>query len=187
MAYHDRQTLEAMGFAALGANVKISDKASIYEPHKMVLGDNCRIDDFCVVSGKLDLGRNVYIGPFALIAGGRPGIVFGDFATLAYRVSVFSQSDDYSGKTMANPTVPAAFKQEIEAPVVLGRHAIVGAGSTIMPGVTLGEGTAVGAASLVMQSTDPWTIHAGSPARLLKPRDRGALELEQAYLASEGE
>lgn len=185
MSYLTQSELDAMGFAALGANVKISDKASIYEPHKMSIGDNCRIDDFSVVSGKLSLGRNVYFGPFALVAGGRPGIVFEDFVTLAYRVSVFSQSDDYSGATMANPTVPAAFKQEIEAAVRLGRHSIVGAGSSIMPGVTLGEGTAIGAASLVMHSTDPWTIHAGSPARLIKDRQRGALELEQAYLASE--
>lgn len=187
MAYLERAELEAMGFAALGSNVKISTRAAIYEPEKMSICDNCRIDDFSVVSGQLSLGRNVYIGPFALIAGGRPGITFEDFATLAYRVSVFAQSDDYSGKTMANPTVPVEYKQEIEAAVHLGRHAIVGAGSTIMPGVTLAEGTAVGAASLVMQSTDPWTINAGSPARKIKDRQRGALELEQRYLASEGD
>jgi acetyltransferase-like isoleucine patch superfamily enzyme len=185
MAYLSESELAVMGFAALGANVRISTKASVYEPEKMRLGDHCRIDDFAVVSGNLTLGRNVYIGPFALVAGGRPGITFADFTTLAYRVTVFAQSDDYSGKTMANPTVPAAYKRELEAPVVLERHAIVGTGSTVMPGVTLGEGTAVGAASLVLRSTDPWTVHAGSPARFVKARLRDLLALEREYLASE--
>ena len=185
MAYLTDSELRNMGFAALGANVKISTRASIYEPEKMALGDNCRIDDFCVVSGKLAFGRNVYIGPFGLIAGGRPGIVFADFTTLAYRVSIFSQSDDYSGATMANPTVAAEYKQEIEAEVRLGRHSIVGAGSTVMPGVELGEGTAIGAMSLVMGSTDPWTIHAGSPARKIRDRKTGALEREAQLIAAE--
>src|SRR6056297_248318 len=100
MGYLSRPDLEAMGFAALGRNVKISEKASIYEPEKMEIGDNCRIDDFCVISGRIIMGRNVYIGPLCLVAGGAPGIVFEDFATLAYNAQVFSQSDDYSGTTM---------------------------------------------------------------------------------------
>ena len=184
MAYLTDDQLEAMGFAALGRNVRISDKASIYEPEKMTIGDNARIDDFCVVSGKVEIGRNVYIGPFGLIAGGSPGIVMEDFTTLAYRVQLFSQSDDYSGATMTNPTVPARFKCEIKQPVRLGRHVIVGAGSTVMPGVTLADGTAVGAVSLVLASTEEWSIYAGSPARRIKDRRRDLLELEAQYLAS---
>ena len=95
MGYLTQDALEAMGFAQLGKNVKISEKASIYEPEKMEIGDYSRIDDFCVVSGRVVMGRNVYVGPFTLIAGGLPGITFQDFTTLAYHVQVFSQSDDY--------------------------------------------------------------------------------------------
>ena len=187
MGYLTDTQLSTMGFGTLGRNVRISTRASIYEPEKMHIGDNCRIDDFCVVSGALRLGRNVYIGPFGLIAGGSPGIVFADFVTLAYRVQIFSQSDDYSGASMTNPTVPAAYKKEIKQVVELGRHAIVGAGATIMPGVCLGEGTSVGAASLVTRSTDPWSIYAGVPARRLRDRKRDLLALEKDYLASEAQ
>lgn len=187
MAYYPQETLAKMGFASLGRNVRISDKASLYEVHKMHIGDNCRIDDFCVVSGKISLGRNVYIGPFCLLAGGTPGITMEDFATLAYRVSVFSQSDDYSGATMTNPTVPAAYKTEIKEPVHIGRHCIVGAGSLVSPGVTLAEGCSIGSASLVLKSTSPWTVYAGSPARRLKDRKRDLLELEKQYLAAEAD
>ncbi|MFM7443768.1 MAG: hypothetical protein ACKO2N_07620, partial [Tabrizicola sp.] len=70
MAYLTEDALQAMRFASLGLNVRISDRAPIYGPGQMRLGDNCRIDDFCVVSGKLQLGRNVHFVPFCLIAGG---------------------------------------------------------------------------------------------------------------------
>ena len=186
MAYLTQSELEEIGFSALGRNVRISDKAAIYNPDQMEIGDNSRIDDFCVVSGKLRMGRNVYIGPGGLIAGGSPGAVLEDFVTLAYHVQVFTQSDDYSGLSMTNPTVPWRYKAEIKAAVRLGRHTIVGAGSIVMPGVTLEEGTSVGAMSLILKSTDPWSIYVGVPARKIRKRERGLLVLETKYLSDEG-
>ena len=185
MAYLSEDALREMGFAKLGRNVKISDKAAIYGAGQMEIGDNSRIDDFCVVSGNLTIGRNVYIGPFGLIAGGTPGIVFEDFTTLAYRVQVFTQSDDYSGETMTNSTVPKAYKKEFFAAIRLGRHSIIGAGATIMPGAHLAEGTSVGAAALVLKPTEPWAIYAGIPARKIRERKRDLLELERQYLGGE--
>lgn len=182
MAYLSEEALQKMGFAVLGRNVRISDRAAIHGASEMQIGDHSRIDDFCVISGHVVIGRNVHIAPFCLVAGGAPGVVLEDFVGLAYRVSVFAQSDDYSGETMTNPTVSARFKREIRAAVRLGRHAIVGAGSIIGPGVDLAEGTAVGAASLVLRSSTPWTIIAGIPARVLKNRHRELLALEAKYL-----
>lgn len=183
MAYLFQSDLEKMGFAHLGHNVKISTKASLYGTHEMSIGDNSRIDDFCVVSGKLEIGRNVHIAPFCLVAGGRPGIVLEDFSGLAYHAQVFAQSDNYSGTSMTNPTVPAAYKTEIEAPVWLGRHAIIGAGAVIVPGVTVAEGSSIGALALVLKSTEPWSIYAGCPARKLKNRSRKLLSMEKKYLS----
>ncbi len=185
MAYLSQDELDAMGFARLGRNVRISSKASLYDTDKMEIGDNSRIDDFCVVSGKLTIGRNVHIAPFCLIAGGEPGIEMADFSGLAYGVQLFAQSDDYSGRTMTNPTVPAAYKRELKRKVVLGRHVILGAGAIVFPGVTLADGTAVAAGALLTKSTQEWSIYAGSPARRVKERSRNLLELEQQYLASE--
>lgn len=185
MGYLTQDALEAMGFAQLGKNVKISEKASIYEPEKMEIGDYSRIDDFCVVSGRVVMGRNVYVGPFTLIAGGLPGITLQDFTTLAYHVQVFSQSDDYSGLTMTNPTVPAKYKSEIKKPVFIGRHSIVGSGGIVGPGVSLAEGTSIGAGAVILSSTEPWTIYVGTPARKLRERARDLLQLEAYYLQSE--
>jgi hypothetical protein len=70
---------------------------------------------------------------------GREEVEIGDFATLSVRCTIFSSNDDYSGATMANATIPAAYRGASDAPVHVRSHAIVGAGCAILPGVTLGD------------------------------------------------
>lgn len=185
MAYLTEAQLQVMGFKSLGKQVKISDRASIYNADQIEIGDFSRIDDFCVVSGKVKIGRNVHIAPYCLVAGGETGITFEDFSGLAYQVQVFTQSDDYSGMTMTNPTVPAEYKKEAKRAVLIKKHSIVGAGSIIMPGVTLSEGTSVGAMSLIRKSTESWSIYLGNPAKKIKDRKKDLLGLEKQYLESE--
>jgi len=182
MAFLTAKQLQEMGFASLGRNVKISDKASIYNAEQMEIGDLSRIDDYCVLSGRINIGRNVHIAAQSLISGGRAGVVLEDFTGLAYGAKVIAQSDDYSGTTMTNPTVPLALKQEIEASVTLGRHTILGAGAIVLPGVVIGEGCAVGAGSVVLKNTPAWSILAGVPAKFVRHREQGLLAYEQTYL-----
>ena len=185
MPYLSDDELNSLGFKSLGKNVKISNRASIYNADQMTIGENSRIDDFCVVSGKVDIGRNVHIAPLCLVAGGEPGITLHDFSGLAYHAQVFSQSDDYSGTTMTNPTVPDQFKAEIKSPVTIGRHAIIGSGAVVFPGVHVPEGCSVGALSLVLVSLEPWSVCVGTPAKRVKARDRSLLDLEAQYLKNE--
>ena len=186
MAYYTEEQLKELGFKYIGKNVKLSDKASIYNHNQIEIGDNSRIDDFCVVSGKIKIGRNIHIAPFCLVAGGEKGIVFEDFSGLAYHVQVFTQSDDYSGKTLTNPTIPDKYKIELKKEVIIRRHSIVGAGSIIMPGVILSEGTSIGASSLVRKKTEEWSIYLGNPAKKIMNRKKDLLELEKLYLQNEG-
>jgi galactoside O-acetyltransferase len=183
MAFLSPDQLAATGFRALGKEVRISDRAAIYNPELIEIGDYSRIDDFCVISGRVTIGRNVHIAVFCNIAGGSEGITLDDFSGLAYGCQLFSQSDDYSGATLTNPTVPRRYKNETRAAVRIGRHCIVGTNSLIFPGVTLAEGCSVGAMSMVTRSTEPWSIYAGVPARKVKDRKCDLLKLEQAYLA----
>jgi acetyltransferase-like isoleucine patch superfamily enzyme len=186
MAYYTQEQLESLGFKHVGKNVKVSDKASIYNCEQIEIGDNSRIDDFCVVSGKIKIGRNVHITPMCLVAGGEKGNIFEDFTTIAYGVQIFTQSDDYSGKTMTNSTVPKQYKNEYKKEVIVKKYSIVGAGSIIMPGVILGEGTSVGALSLVRKNTEEWSIYFGNPAKKIMNRKKDLLELEKLYLEKEG-
>ncbi len=83
------------------------------------------------------------------------------------------------GNYLTNSAVPFPFRQPERTFVRIKKHAIVGANSVILPGVTVGEGAAIGANSLVLKDCEPWTIYVGSPARPLKPRRRDKIiELE---------
>jgi galactoside O-acetyltransferase len=121
------------------------------------------------------------------VAGGEKGIVLDDFSGLAYGCQVFTQSDDYSGRSLTNPTVPDKYKQETKAAIVIGRHSIIGTNSLVFPGVVMGEGTSVGAQAMVTKSTEAWSIYIGAPAKRICERRRDILVLEEKYRADESE
>jgi len=151
MAMLPRDAIESIGFANVGNNVHISDRASIYGANRIFIGSNVRVDDFCVLAageGGIYIGSYVHIAVgSSLIGAGK--ITLSDFSGLSSRVSIYSSSDDYSGASLTNPTVPDEFKRVSDAPVYLGKHVIVGSGSVILPGIRLEEGVAVGALSLL--------------------------------------
>lgn len=185
MAFIPQDKLEEMSFKKLGKNVKISDKASLYNVEQIEIGDNSRIDDFCMISGNVTIGRNVHIAAFCNIAGGEPGVILEDFSGLAYGCHIFSQSDDYSGRTLTNPTVPKKYKNECFKKVLIGKHVIVGTKSIILPGVIVADGCSIGAMSMMTKSTKPWGIYFGIPAKRIKERKQDLLELEKQYLREE--
>lgn len=49
--FYSKEELEAMHFKSLGKNVSISRKASLYHTEEMEIGNNVRIEDFCVLNG----------------------------------------------------------------------------------------------------------------------------------------
>lgn len=183
MSFYSQNELESIGFKLLGQNVCISRKASIYNPGNIEIGDNSRIDDFCLLSASskgIKIGRNVHIAAFSSIIGAEY-IELGDYSGLSSRVSLYSSSDDYSGEYMTNPTVEKQYTNVNSKPVVLGKHVIVGSGSVILPGVYLEEGVAVGALSLINRSFSEFLIVAGNPARKINSRKRQLIQLESEY------
>lgn len=182
MAYFTDSELYQIGFKSIGKNVKISKLASIYDHNKIEIGDNSRIDDFCVISGKINIGSYIHITPMCLLAGGEMGIEIKDFCTFAYGVKIFTQSDDYTGSTLTNSLIPKKYKNEFKAPITIHKHTIVGAGSIIMPGVILNEGTSIGSMSLVLKSTEAWSIYIGIPAKKLRDRNKALLDIEKDFI-----
>lgn len=182
------QQIKVMGFGAVGVNVQISDKASFYGVNRISLGSHVRIDDFCVFSagaGGIEIGNHIHIAAYTSLIGSCI-IKLEDFCNLSSRVSIYSSSDDYSGASLTNPTVASEYKQVQHAPVHLGKHVIVGSGSVILPGITLEEGVAVGALSLVTENCAAFGIYAGIPACRIKERKRDMLQLEQKLLSQQG-
>jgi acetyltransferase-like isoleucine patch superfamily enzyme len=177
--YLSEEELRSVGFRSVGRHARIHKRASIYCPENISFGDHARVDDFAVIiaTGPIYFGDYVHVPNFCFL-GGTFGITLEDFSTLAPGVMIFSSSDDYSGRALTNATVPRQFLGGKKAPVVLQKHVIVGAGSVILPGCTLGEGASVGALSLVKESLEPWGVYAGVPAIRLKDRQRDLLALE---------
>ena len=64
-----------------------------------------------------------------------------------------------------NPALPLRWE-----PILVCSEAWLGAGTWVLPGVTIGEGAVVGARSLVTKDVPEWTVSAGHPCRVIKPR-----------------
>lgn len=180
-SFYDEKELEEIGFKSVGRNTKISRKCSIYGAAHISIGDNVRIDDFCILSGQIHLGNNIHIAAYSVLYGGQDGISIDDFANLSSRVSVYSVSDDYSGETMTNPTVSDEYKNVESAPVYIGRHSIIGSNAVILPGVVIAEGSSFGSFSFINHNSEPWSINVGIPFRKIKDRSKKLLLLEEQY------
>ncbi|RKJ89864.1 acyltransferase [Aeromonas veronii] len=186
MAYLTDAQLAAMGFASLGGNVLISDKASIYGANRIRIGNNVRIDDFCVLSageGGIEIGSYVHIAVFALLIGAGK-ITISDFAGISSRVSIYSSNDDYSGRYLTNPTVPSQYTNVTHKEVTLGRHVIIGSGSVVLPGVTLHDGVAIGSLSMITKDCEAFGVYLGAPAKKIKNRKRDLLGFEEHLLGN---
>ena len=183
-SFLSKEELDKIGFKSLGKNVLISKLSGIYSPELISIGNNIRIDDFVILSGDITLENNIHIAPYCALIGGAggAGIVMKNYSGLSARVTIYSISDDYSGEFMTNPTIPSKYTNVQKGRVVIQKYVIVGATSVILPGVEIGEGTAVGAMSMVINSLPEWKICRGIPARVLKDRSKKLKVLEQQYL-----
>lgn len=174
--YLSEEELRELRLSACGKAVQLHRYFNLVSPSSVSLGSHVRIDGFGVATtGPLDVGSYIHIGSFSYLAC-RGGLRIHDFANLSQGVKIYTTSDDYSGASMTNPMVPDEFKNVEMARVEIGAHAIIGAGSVILPGTIIPEGVAIGALSLVRGALEPWTIYAGAPARKIRPRSRELLQ-----------
>lgn len=183
-SFYSDSELTALGFKSLGNHVLISKKTSIYDAQNITIGSHVRIDDFCVLSGKICIGNYVHIAVYNALFGGNAGIELHDFSGLSSRCVIYAKSDDYSGEALTNPTIPEKYLKAIEKKVVLRKHVVIGSGTTILPGVEIGEGSAVGSMSLVNKPLGAWGIFAGIPCKYKKERSKKLLEMEAELLSS---
>lgn len=181
-SFYSVEELSELGFKSVGKNVLISRKTSIYGASNMVIGNDVRIDDFSILSGNITIGNNVHIAAFCALFAGKQGIVLHDYTGISSRTAVYAESDDYTGNAMTNPTIPNKYRDVQGGMVILQKHALVGTGCTILPGVIIGEGTSVGSMSLVNKSLESWGMYLGIPCKRLKDRSKKVLEKEAEFI-----
>lgn len=185
-AYLSREALERLGFAALGDDVQIHPSCVLVGCERMRIGSHVRIDPFCVITMSADLviGDRVHVSAHASLLGAG-GITIGDFACVSHGTRVLSSSGDFSGSQICGPMVPLSHRHVVASRIAIGRHAVVGANSVILPGGGLGEGATVGALSLVKTPLEPWTVNAGVPTRVVGRRDRESVLAQERRLADD--
>ena len=168
----------------LGADCTIHPTVEIFGAEHLRIGDGVRIDCFAVISagpGTVSIGGHTHIAAGVYIYGGG-GVDIGARSKLSPLVTILSQTDDFTDGSLAGPLAPHALRHVISAPVVLERHALVGAGCVLLPGVTVGFGASVGAQSLVREDVPAHAVVAGVPARVIGTRDPERLRTLDAQL-----
>lgn len=177
-SFYTPKELKELGLKNVGEDVKLSRFARIYGAENISIGDNSRIDDFCILSGKIEIGKHVHISAYCGLFAGNVGIEFQDFSGLSSRSAIYAISDDYSGEGMTNPTVPEEYRNVYGGKVKIGKCVQIGTGCTILPNVNIGEGAAVGAMSLINSSSslESWWIYGGIPVHKIKKRSNNMLK-----------
>jgi maltose O-acetyltransferase len=118
------------------------------------------VDIDALVAAGLRLGRNVYIAPWCIID---PGFAFmieiGDGTVFGPRAHVLAHD-----ASMRRPLGLTRF-----APVKIGPRVFIGADTLVLPGVTIGADSIIGAASVVSRDIPPGVLAYGNPARVVGP------------------
>jgi acetyltransferase-like isoleucine patch superfamily enzyme len=129
---------------------------------------------------RVSLGNYVYIGPGTKLYG-RGGLEISDHVIIAPDVILLTSMHNYKNASL----IP--FDQvQLLKPVKIERGVWIGTRAIIMPGVSIGEGSIIGAGAVVTKSCPPGTILAGNPATSIGQRDMTAfykcVENNQFYL-----
>jgi maltose O-acetyltransferase len=112
------------------------------------------------IGNKSNLGFNIYVN-------GRGGVNIGDNVLMGHDIIIYSGTHTF--KSLDVPIQEQDMRYE---PVYIGDDVWIGARTIIMPGITIGKGCVIGANSVVVKDIEPYSVAAGSPARIIKKRRR---------------
>lgn len=161
----------------------IHEWAKIVNQAHFTIGDFSQIDDFVFLNAgeETQIGRFVHIASFCSFIGG--GKFYAeDFSGISAGCRIITGTDNFSGGFLTNPTVPTEYTDIKKSFVRIGKHAIIGTNTVIFPGVTIGEGAAVGAGCVVRKNLNPWTVYVGADCKPLKLRDKASVLKREKYL-----
>lgn len=127
-------------------------------------GQGTNIYENAYVYGKPKVGKNVWIGPFVLLDG-TGGLEIGDGCSIASGVHIYTHA-------VQEWVVSEGKKPKTKKPVKIGNYVAIGANSVILPGVTVGHHTIVGAGSVVTNDIPPHSTAAGVPARVIGQKEK---------------
>ena len=133
--------LKKKKFLKIGRNCKISNLVTFIGEKNISLGNNVRIDDFCIINGFegfVVIGDDTHISSFCYLLGAA-GISIGKNCDISQGVKIYSKSDDYK----------KIIKKRIYKKINISNNVIIGSNSILLPGSTLGANSRVGALTIV--------------------------------------
>jgi acetyltransferase-like isoleucine patch superfamily enzyme len=165
-------------FKKQGFDVFVSEMSVISRPHLIELGNHVAIDQFVTITTQAEIGDYVHIAPCCTIIGGAEAkVIMKEHSGMAAGARVIATGADFSSGYLTNPQVPQEFRKEkTDNIVIFEKYSILGTNAVVLPGVTLAEGSVIGANSVVTKDTEPWKIYAGCPAKPIKDREKGNIE-----------
>lgn len=177
-SFYTEDELKELGLKKYGKNVLISKKASFYGIQNISIGNNVRIDDFCLLTGDITIGNYVHISAYSALYGSF-GIIINDFCGVSPHSILLSATDDFSGDYMISPIVSSKYTNIMGGKIILEKFVQIGTHSTVMPNVTCKEGSVCGAYTFINNDLATWTIYAGVPAKKLKNRNKNIIRLSK--------
>jgi len=144
--------------------VRIGGASTVYLGCMFDLGPEGRVNvgRFCLLNGAwMICDGQIEIGDYALISW---NVVLMD----SYRVPLDPQARRSSLHQMRGPIHRRPMTQAEARPIRIGRNTWIGFDCVVLPGVTIGEGSIVGARSVVYEDVPPYTMVAGNPARVIR-------------------
>ena len=159
------------GFRQFGENSEIGYPGKITYPNHIDIGDNClilsncRIENFKYIdnSPEIILGNHCVIGYYFTILNASK-VILGDDVLIASHVLITSENHSM------NPESNESYISQplISKPVIIGDGCWIGEKSCILPGVTIGKKSIIGAGSVVTKSIPDYCIAVGNPAKVVK-------------------
>lgn len=140
---------------------------------RLTTGVGCRFDAFSKQKNiVIEFGDDVQINDYVHISA-IESIKIGNRALLASNIFISDHNHGcYSVSSKhSSPITPPIHRELSSAPVVIEEDVWIGEYVSILPGITIGKGSIIGAGSVVTKNISPYTIAAGNPARVIKVYD----------------
>jgi acetyltransferase-like isoleucine patch superfamily enzyme len=112
-----------------------------------------------LIEGDVEIGEGTWIGHYCVLEGLNAKLTISEHSVLANFVDVYTHDTSYR---------TALQKSKFVAPVKIGSCTQIGAGTIVLPGVTIGNHVIVGARSLVNKDVKDYCVVAGVPIKLIK-------------------
>lgn len=163
--------------ASVGINCYISNGVYIKRPHLINIGNNVAIDFGFYITTKCDIKNYVHIGPYVTAIGGSESFIeIMDFVSISTGCKLIAGSDSFSGQGFTTTTVPKKYRDNVVfSKIRMEMFSALASNVVVSPGITIAEGSVVGACSFVNKDTEPWTFYHGVPARAYKKRSKSKL------------